>query len=91
MKENIKAAIDRYVKRRCPTGSFLRAVLENNLMEAIGRADDENRVSLFEICSYIHNKCPSICYGSPKKVKEWLNPKDADLCGRIAKGDPSTV
>jgi hypothetical protein len=73
MKPEIKESIDRYVAERVPTGGFLKAVLENDLMEAFGRADEDNRLDLFEICSYIYNNIPNICHGSPEKVKEWLN------------------
>jgi len=73
MKHNIKDAIDRYANDKCPTGSFLRYVLENNLMEAIGAADEGNLRDIHEICSYIYNHIPAICHGSPEKVKAWLN------------------
>ena len=72
MRPEIKAAIDRYSKEHCPTGSFLRSVLENNLMEAFGRADEGNRHDLFAICNYIYNEIPSISHGSPENVKSWL-------------------
>ncbi len=71
MKPQTKAGIDRHVSHGVPTGSFLQAVLENNLMEAIGRADDDNRQDLYEICDYIYNEIPSTCHGSPQKVKDW--------------------
>lgn len=67
-------AIDRYVKNRIPTGGFLRAVLENDLREAMGRADSINRESLFDIVSYIYNECPAACWGSVENVEAWLNP-----------------
>lgn len=73
MNSDVKASLDRYANEHCPTGGFLQAVLENNLMEAMGRADDFNRVALFDICSYIYNHLPVACHGSPEKVKRWLN------------------
>jgi len=72
MKQSIKEGLDYYAKYRVPTGSFLLAVLSNDLMEAIGRADEENRDNLFEICDYIYNHMPFECHGSPEKVKSWL-------------------
>ena len=71
MRQDIKDGIERYVEFGVPTGSFLQAVLENDLMEAMGRADDDNRNDIFEICSYIYNETPSACHGSPEKVKQW--------------------
>ena len=63
----------RYVNHRIPTGGFLQAVLENNLMEAMARADLFNRHNLFLICQYIYNYLPHISKGSPKLVADWLN------------------
>jgi hypothetical protein len=65
--------IDRYIERRIEPGSFLRAVLENNLREALGRADETNRDALFDIVAYIYNCCPFNSWGSPEAVETWLN------------------
>ena len=72
MSEVIKDSLDRYVKDKCPTGRFLRAVLSNNLFEALGTADENNREALFDIVSYIYNELPGSCWGTPEKVKQWL-------------------
>ena len=72
MRHDIKASIDRYATKRIPTGDFLKAVLENNLREALGRADDDNLRDIHEIVMYCHNKIPGLCWGSPEKVKKWL-------------------
>lgn len=72
MKQNIVEALNRYVEHHIETGGFLRAVLENDLMQAFGRADLENRRDMFEICSYVYNELPFNCHGSPEKVQAWL-------------------
>lgn len=72
MRQDTKACLDRYAKFRIPTGSFLHAVLSNDLMEAMGRADEENIEDIVEICQYIYNNLPIACYGSTKAVREWL-------------------
>jgi hypothetical protein len=72
MKALTKHAIDEYVSKGVPPGSFLTAVLQNNLRDSLGTADLENRHDLFEIVSYIYNECPSTCWGSPQKVRDWL-------------------
>jgi hypothetical protein len=73
IKPSIIESLDRYVNHGIEPGSFLRAVLENDLMEAFGRADIENRATLFEICEYVYNELPFSCHGSPAKVKAWLD------------------
>lgn len=61
-----------YIQQGIEPGGFLRAVLENNLMESCGRADIENRFALFNICTFIYNYAPHNCHGSPDRVKAWL-------------------
>jgi len=73
INEDMKITLNLYVKEHIHTGSFLRAVLENDLFEAMARADDINRYQIFEICQYIYNNIPTICYGCPEKVKNWLS------------------
>jgi sulfatase maturation enzyme AslB (radical SAM superfamily) len=70
--ENTKYSLDAYANKEHPTGGFLQAVLENNLMEAVARADDFNVRALKEICMYIYNELPSQCHGSKEKVAAWV-------------------
>jgi hypothetical protein len=69
---NSQGGLERYYKDHIEPGGFLRAVLENDLFEAFGRADEENRVGLFYLCSWIYNNLPSASYGSREAVKLWL-------------------
>jgi len=55
----IKDALDRYAKEGCPTGDFLRAVLENNLHDAVGHAHSDSYAALAEICCYVYNDLPA--------------------------------
>ena len=73
--DNIKESLERYVEHRISPGGFLTAVLENNLMEAMGRADSINRYNLYNICTYIYNELPGHIHGSPEKVKKHLENK----------------
>lgn len=72
MRRGVQEALDRYVKYRIPTGGFLRAVLENDLMRAVRKADIDNLCTLYEITDYIIGNLPMECYGSPEAVSEWL-------------------
>lgn len=69
----LKDAIEGYVQEGYPTGSFLRAVLENDLTEACARADYINIYRIPEIVKYLYNGVPSECWGSPEKVAIWLD------------------
>lgn len=65
--------LKRYVFDRAPTGSFLRAVLENDLTTAATKADAANLPLLKTYSLWLINRAPSGCYGSPEKVAEWLS------------------
>ncbi len=79
MPEATKYALDAYVERgQCP-GHFVTAVLENNLFEAVNRADEGNLAALVDIVKYVYNKLPSDCWGSREKVERWLS----DFTGEI--------
>jgi hypothetical protein len=73
IKKDTLDTLDNFVNRGWPPGSFCQAVLENNLMEAFGRADEENREALFWICDYVYNELPMGCHGSPEKVARWYD------------------
>ena len=74
--EHSKAGLDAYVKDGIPPGGFLQAVLSNDLKDAFGRADIENRTHMVEIVNYLYNKMPVQCQGSRKIVEAWLKMHD---------------
>ena len=65
-------SLTRYVEHGIPPGSFLCAVLENNLFSAINRADRDNLAALPEIVKYIYNELPSFCWGNAKSVSDYI-------------------
>lgn len=72
IRPNMMGAIQRYIEHRIPPGSFLTAVIENNLSEAVGRADDENCANLPAFVAYFYNEAPGMCWGSREKRLAWL-------------------
>lgn len=64
--------INAYVTTGRPTGSFVRAVLENNLKLAFAFADAGNTFAMHAIVAYVYNFVPSICWGTEGRVREWL-------------------
>ena len=68
-----REALDRYVEHGIPTGSFLAAVLANDLFGAWYRADAAGRANFPLIMDYIYNEFkPSYCWGSPEAVAIWI-------------------
>jgi hypothetical protein len=84
-----KIGIDLYVNEGYPVGDFLYAVLTNNLFEATGRADHINRPNLADICLYIYNYTPAVCWGSIDKVENWwkLHKENPEEAKKIANRD----
>jgi hypothetical protein len=72
IKQETISGIHRYVYQHIKPGSFLTAVLSNDLKEAIGQADEDNLCEIANIVGYIYNEIPGICWGSPERVTDWL-------------------
>lgn len=70
--EPILKGINRFALLHEGKGDFITAVLCNNLREALARADHLNQKVMFQIVSYCHNQIPGNCWGSPEKVKAWI-------------------
>jgi len=73
-----------YVNHGVPVGDFLTGVLKNDLMHAIGYADQYNIRALREIALYIHNHTPGTCNGSEENIEAWI--KAGGISGRAATG-----
>lgn len=71
--QNMIGGLKRYIENRIPPGSFLLAVLSNDLREACGRADDNNRRLIFETVAWLYNEFPCNAWGSKEAVHDWLS------------------
>lgn len=61
----------RYIEKGILPGHFLTAVLENNLLNAVQRADAGNRARLADIVKFLFNYVPNGAWGSPSAVERW--------------------
>lgn len=75
MNPNTRATIDNYVNYGIEPGSFMKAVLCNDLFGALGKADLENRRDIFDICYYIYNHISFNAWGSLEKYDKWIELK----------------
>lgn len=60
-----------YVEHGILPGGFLTAVLSNDLMGALGKADDINLHALPAYGRFLYNNAPCGCYGSLQAVASW--------------------
>ena len=72
LPEHMQDGMRLYIEKGIPPGSFQRAVLENDLMEAFRRADDTNAFRMRDYAVFLHSQAPCGCYGSPQHVKDWI-------------------
>ena len=65
-------AVTNYYLHGYAPGSFLTAVLCNDLMGAFSRADDENAAAMQGWVRFLYNYAPSGTFGSPDRFHAWL-------------------
>ncbi len=68
---HMRDAMSRYVLDGHPVGSFLRAVLSNDLETAFMHADDTNRLCMIDFVTFLHDYAPDECRGSVERVRAW--------------------
>jgi len=61
-----------YIVNRVPPGSFVTAVLQNNLFSCYFHADDNNFQKVPAYVAYLYNHAPANCWGSEKAIEAWL-------------------
>jgi len=61
-----------YVVHGIEPGSFLYAVLSNDLVGAFGAADHINRAAMFQWASLLYNDIPSPAWRSRDAVNFWI-------------------
>lgn len=71
LPQRMRGGVCRYIENGIPPGDFLTAVISNDLREACGRADEENRHLLFEYVKFFHCHAPRQCWGSEDNFKTW--------------------
>jgi hypothetical protein len=71
MRESFKLWIEQAIS----PGSFGMAVLRNDLMLSLTRADVTNARHLRTIALWVYNYAPEDCWGSLEKIKNWKGNK----------------
>lgn len=64
--------LELYFQHGIEPGSFLTAVLSNDLRGAAKRADGRNQRLLFEHVRWLYNEAPNGSWGSAENFKRWV-------------------
>src|ERR1035438_8962836 len=75
IEQTSKESLDRYFERGIDPGHFLKAVLENDLREAVQCGDNVHINNLKGIIAYCYEKLPFYCWGSKQNVEDWVDSK----------------
>ena len=67
--ESTMEGLRNYLYEGVPCGNFLSAVIDNDLTEALGRADSDNRKALHSIVGLVYNEFPLIS----RDRQQWLD------------------
>lgn len=81
----MQEGLRRYLELGIMPGDFLTAVLENDLKGAVSHADLVNQRMLAQYVTYLYNFAPRDCWGSPERVKKWIEAhrQKCEACGEI--------
>ena len=71
LPEHLRGGVERWIEHGIRPGSFLRAVLDNQLYQAFMLADDKNLPALRDICRWFCNHAPPGSFGSPEVTARW--------------------
>lgn len=72
----LRAGAQLWLEYGVPPGSFLYAVIKNDLTRAFGFADNTNRALLRDIMSWWNNNAPIASWGD--NTAEWADRSDSD-------------
>lgn len=70
--QRIMGGMKRYVDHGIEPGGFLKAVIANDLQQAVSLADDEVIHNIPAIVGWFYNEAPSACWGTEDSCVKWL-------------------
>lgn len=80
--EHMIGGLRRYIEEGVPPGSFLTAVLTNDLRGAYERADEINSAAIGDYVRFLYSYGPSECWGSRARFDAWC--ERGGLSDRVA-------
>lgn len=70
-----------YVEHGADPGSFLAAIICNDLKATVAQADDTNMANIPAFVCYFYNEVPSDCWGSSEKMIKHMAKKAVQRAG----------
>jgi hypothetical protein len=74
----MSGAVFRYIEHGVGPGDFLTGVICNDLKRAFAHADQANTDAMGDWVKFFYNEVQSEAWGSPEKMKDWLDAFDED-------------
>jgi hypothetical protein len=68
---HMQGAMQRWVENGIHPGGFLTAVLENDFVMAVSRADSVNKQNLVAYVTWLTTHAPYGCWGDRENVSNW--------------------
>ncbi len=72
LPEGLRGGAQRYIESGIEPGGFLSAVICNDLLGAVGRADATDILELPKIVRWFYNEAPGDCWGSRDAMHQWV-------------------
>jgi len=72
LPESCREGLLLYLRFGLRPGTFLTAVLSNDLRGACAAADEVNRLALYDYVYVLYNCAPLAAWGSPELVADWI-------------------
>ncbi|CAN5371291.1 hypothetical protein BH10PSE14_BH10PSE14_04690 [soil metagenome] len=69
--EHLWRGVSNHILLGGDTGRFLTSLFENDLINAVCRADEVSLARLHDLVLFLHNYAPSPCFGSRAEVTAW--------------------
>lgn len=79
IRKDMVRALEAYVNEGTPVGGFLKRVISNDLVGAIGYADSDNYFNIQAYADYLHNEMPMYSWGSMERYNTWRKEKADEL------------
>ncbi len=71
LPSHIRFGMFRWIEFGDLPGHWMQMVLQNNLVQSWGFADETNRERMGDIVGFMYNEAPGPVWGSEAKIKEW--------------------